>query len=46
MSTNPTDPLGEVDIQEFDHLGSYMVDIMDINSSEKEFFNDIVFWGR
>ena len=36
-------PLGEVEIQEFDKVGSYMVDIVDIIISGKEILFDISF---
>ena len=35
--------LAVADIQELGQVGSYMLDIMDIIISEKEFFNNIVF---
>ena len=44
--TSHHESLGEVDIQEFDHLGSYMVDIMDTIISGKEILFDILFSWR
>ena len=35
--------LAVAEIQELGQVGSYMLDIMDIIISEKEFFNNIVF---
>ena len=37
---------GVAEIQELGQVGSYMLDIMDIIISEKEFFNNIVFLWR
>ena len=42
-SSHPGELLAVAEIQELGQVGSYMLDIMDIIISEKEFFNNIVF---
>ena len=43
LERNGAMTLAVADIQELGQVGSYMLDIMDIIISEKEFFNNIVF---